>query len=137
MNKSKNNLDQLFSFKINPYTFYKAPNSPPVDIIELDDRFEVIMDLPGVKIDDVTIKANNGLLLIAGERLNQSPKSSILRNERFSGGFMRNFQLDDNLDTENIVAEYEQGVLTIKIPKLPKAMPKNIQIKQLDKFLSR
>jgi len=109
---------------------------PAVDIREFTDRFELLVDLPGVDPKGVDITLDNGVLTLAGERRderstrgNDQEELQQHRVERRLGRFHRRFILPDTADTENVSATGRNGVLEISIAKHAKAQPRRITIK--------
>ena len=109
---------------------------PAVDIREFTDRFELLVDLPGVDPKGVDITLDNGVLTLAGERRderstrgNDQEELQQHRVERRLGRFHRRFILPDTVDTENVSATGRNGVLEISIAKHAKAQPRRITIK--------
>jgi len=105
---------------------------PLADIFEYSDRFELYIDLPGIDPGKVDLTLDGGILTLSGERLPGLPKESDeaqgRRLERGHGQFYRRFVLPDSVDSEKVNASGSHGVLTVTIPKQPKAMPRRIQI---------
>jgi len=107
---------------------------PAVDITEYLDRFELNVDLPGVEPNTVELTLDRGVLTLAGERSDrfangQQPDSvQFQRSERGQGRFHRRFVLPETVDGEKVNATGKNGVLTVTIPKQPKAQPRRIQI---------
>jgi HSP20 family protein len=106
---------------------------PPVDINELKDRFELFVDLPGVDTDKVEITLEEGVLTIAGERVDTTSRrdnDEVVRTrmERGNGRFYRRFILPDTADANGVTAAGRNGVLEISIPKQAKALPKRIKV---------
>jgi HSP20 family protein len=104
---------------------------PTVDIHEYADRFVLYVDLPGVDPSKVDLTLDGGVLTLAGERQSVSKSTEEaqgLRVERGHGHFHRRFVLPDTVDSEKVNATGSHGVLTVTIPKQPKAMPRRIQI---------
>jgi HSP20 family protein len=105
---------------------------PLVDIHEYADRFELYVDLPGVDPSTVDLTLDGGILTLSGERKEPSRKENEeaqgRRVERGHGHFHRRFVLPDTVDSEKVNATGSYGVLTVTIPKQPKAMPRRIQI---------
>ena len=106
--------------------------TPAVDIHEYQDRFELLVDVPGVSPEAVEIELDNGVLTLSGERVSEkraeSQDRSATRIERATGHFYRRFILPDSIDTEQIKATGRNGVLEIVIPKHAKAQPRKIKI---------
>jgi HSP20 family protein len=105
---------------------------PLVDIHEYADRFELHVDLPGVDPASVDLTLDGGILTLSGERLqpkkNAGEEVQGRRVERGHGQFHRRFVLPDSVDSEKVNAVGSHGVLTITIPKQPKAVARRIQI---------
>jgi HSP20 family protein len=108
---------------------------PAVDVSEYSDRFELLVDLPGVDPQAVEITLDNGVLTLAGDRRDQkrasngSEESQQQRTERRQGRFHRRFILPDTVDAENVNAVGRNGVLEITIAKHPRAQPRRISVK--------
>jgi HSP20 family protein len=105
---------------------------PLVDIHEYSDRFELYVDLPGVDPTTVDLTLDGGVLTLSGDRpggdRTQGEESQGRRIERGHGQFHRRFVLPDTVDSEKVNAAGSHGVLTVTIPKQPKAVPRKIQI---------
>ena len=110
--------------------------SPAVDVREYSDRFQLLLDVPGVESKDVEITLDNGVLTVSGNRTEEKTAGSNgveqpqqQRIERRLGRFYRRFILPDTADAENVNASGRNGVLEIVIPKQPKAQPRRITVK--------
>jgi len=106
---------------------------PAVDIREYSDRFELYVDVPGVDPNKVELTLEGGVLTLSGQRTDQDTNNrgeepQYQRTERGLGTFYRRFVLPDTVDSERVNATGKNGVLTVTIPKQPKAMPRRIQI---------
>lgn len=102
---------------------------PATDINESENNYQITVDLPGIKPEDVNIEVHENRLTIKGERktsLKQEHKTHY--NERVYGNFNRTFKLPKDANDGNIEANFEHGVLTIGIPKLAKAQPRKVTI---------
>lgn len=104
--------------------------SPQVDILETDDAFRVVADIPGVKPDDIEISLHKGVLTVKGERdtVNEESNESFTRRERIRGSFMRQFNLPESADEETVSAKSVDGVLEITIPKSKSPSPISINV---------
>jgi len=104
--------------------------TPAVDIHEEDNRYLLTADIPGVNRSDVEITLDEGVLTVKGERKSETGVSEhgYRRRERIAGSFMRQFNLPDTVDSANISAKAEDGVLKIEIPKQEKLQPKKITV---------
>ena len=105
--------------------------TPSADVYETDTGYEIAVELPGVKKDDIGIDLKESVLTISGERKNERENDSgeLVRRERCHGKFQRSWTLPKESDPEKIAAAYEAGVLTLSIPKRPEVQPKQIEIK--------
>ncbi|EDP74214.1 Hsp20/alpha crystallin family protein [Hydrogenivirga sp. 128-5-R1-1] len=93
-------------------------NEPlPIDIIDNVDFYYVIMDIPGINPADIEVKGGENYIVVKGKKLKEKFKNYILM-ERFSGKFLRKINFPENINIEKAQAEYRNGVLYIKIPKL-------------------
>ncbi len=104
--------------------------APLVDIYETKDDFYLNAYMPGVNKDDIKIKMEEENLVIMG-RINFENVNSrkyVLR-ESDSSNFYRKFRISDSVDYENIEANMENGILSIKLPKHERVKPRNIEIK--------
>jgi HSP20 family protein len=104
---------------------------PAVDVQETKDAFLITADLPGVDPKDIDITMENGLLSLRGRRSHEktTEEKGFRRIERSSGEFFRRFTLPDVADSEQISAQTNNGVLTVRIAKRPEVQPKKIEIK--------
>ena len=109
--------------------------APAVDIREYVDRFELLVDIPGVDPKQVEITLDNSVLTLSGERRDQQSVDSKSsgeiqqqRRERRLGRFHRRFILPDTVDAERVTATGRDGVLSISIAKQVKAQPRRIAV---------
>ncbi len=103
---------------------------PMVDIFEENDQIVVKADLPGVKKEDISIDVENRILTLKGERLqeNETKDDNFFRRERSFGSFQRSFTLPADIKTEDIKAEFKEGILRIEIPMPEEKKAKKIEI---------
>lgn len=98
-----------------------AQHMMKTDVNETDEGYEVDVDLPGFKKDDIHLELNNGYLTISTEKslekTNENKKGKMLRQERYSGVMQRSFYVGEHMTEEDIKASYESGVLHIIVPK--------------------
>ena len=88
------------------------------DVKETDEGYEVDVDLPGFTKDEIKLELNNGYLTISTEKsLNKENKGKMLRQERYVGTMQRSFYVGSSITEEDIKAKYENGVLSLMIPK--------------------
>jgi HSP20 family protein len=133
MGDLQNQINRLFTnMEDNDSSGATAAWVPSVDIQEYNDRFELFIDLPGVDPTTVDVTLDSGVLTISGERasITSGVEEHIVhrRSERGYGSFHRRFSLPDTVDSENVKATGQNGVLEISIPKQAKAQPRRIQV---------
>lgn len=128
-------INRLFgNAKENDSSSATASWIPLVDIHEFADRFELYVDLPGVDPSQVELTLDGGILTLSGDRVEQQisgNQGNALEARRVEGGhgrFHRRFVLPDTADGERVNATGKNGVLTVRIPKQQKSMPRRIQI---------
>jgi HSP20 family protein len=104
--------------------------APAVDIYESEHELVVKADLPDVDAKDLDIRVENNILTIRGERKFEKKidQQNYLRVERAYGAFSRSFSLANTVNSEAIKADYQNGVLTLSIPKRDEAKPKQIKV---------
>ncbi len=124
-------IEQSFSGFMAPALLTEASTwSPLVDIEEEDNTYVLDVDLPGVKPDDINIEVVNNELTINGEIKERERKGIVRRRTRRVGRFAYRVMLPNQVDTEKIEAKFDNGVLTMRIPKVEKARRKRIDIKK-------
>ena len=101
--------------------------TPPLDVRETDDEYLVMVDVPGVKPDEVSIEVSDGVLSISGSRAPVETGETQL-TERPYGSFVRTLTLPQGVDEERIGANYSDGVLELHVPKPAEERPKKIAI---------
>lgn len=104
--------------------------TPSIDIFESENDVVLKADLPGIKLEDIDIRLENGTLTLKGERKFEKPETGkgYHRLERGYGAFARVFTLPDSLDDARVKADYKQGVLSVTIPKKEVAKPRSIKV---------
>lgn len=108
---------------------WSRPNPMPLDAWRAGDEFVVCFDLPGVSLDAIDIDVERNVLTVKAERRPAAlGEAKVEISERTLGAFSRQLFLGDTLDTENIKADYEAGVLTLRIPVAEKAKPRKVEI---------
>ena len=105
-----------------------AKNMMKTDVKETEHGYEVAMDLPGFKKDEIKLELNDGYLTISAEKgLDKDEKDKndkYIRHERYAGSMSRSFYVGDSLTEKDIHARYENGILTLDVPKAEeKAVP--------------
>jgi HSP20 family protein len=106
------------------------PWAPPVDIYETENEIVLKADVPEVDPKNVSIQWENGTLTVKGERKfeKEEKEENYRRVERQYGSFSRSFTLPNIVDTENVHASYDKGVLEIRLGKKAEAKPKQIKV---------
>ena len=129
----RNNIfDDFFAA---PFFTRSEANMMNTDIKEHDGGYELTVDLPGVKKDDIKAELNDGYLTITAENNSskdeKDEKGKYICRERYSGSYSRSFYVGDSVTEEDIKAKFENGTLTMDIPKkeaLPEKQNKYIAI---------
>ena len=102
------------------------------DVREHDDQYEVDIDLPGFKKEEITLELNDGYLTVSAEKgldQDEKKKGKLIRQERYAGAMQRSFYVGEDLSEEDIKAEFKHGVLNLLIAKKEKAkLPEKKQI---------
>jgi HSP20 family protein len=103
---------------------------PAMDLLETDDHLVVRGDLPGLTEDDIDIEIKDNVLTVSGERKADSEEKGegYYRVERAFGGFSRSLTLPQGVDAEKVEANFDKGVLEVRIPKPAEAKPTRVQI---------
>ena len=97
-----------------------APRMMKTDVKETDEGYELAVDLPGFKKEEIRLDLNNGYLTISTEKSLENKEEKhgkMLRQERYSGTMQRSFYVGENLTEEDVKAKYEDGVLTVCLPR--------------------
>jgi HSP20 family protein len=104
---------------------------PACDVFENKDAVKIVAEVPGVSPEDVKLSLESNLLTIRGEKKQQAEEKNerVHRYERSYGTFERTFSLPTTVDPEKIVANYANGILTVTIPKVERARPREIPVK--------
>src|SRR5271155_3354478 len=104
--------------------------APAVDIYETENELVIKADLPEINEKELDVRIENNTLTIRGERKFEQKvvEGSYLRTERTYGSFSRSFSLPNTVNTENIKAEYKNGVLTVELPKRAESKPRQVKV---------
>jgi HSP20 family protein len=133
---TQDRLNQLFN---QTFSNFFGPESrelgtrgwaPAVDIYETGNSLVIKAELPGIDPKDVDVRVENATLTISGERKSEKDvkEGNYHRVERSYGSFVRSFNLPPTVSSENVTAEYKDGVLTLNLAKREEAKPKTIKI---------
>lgn len=131
----RDEIDRLFQSPLAAFGEEMQPFmsgwSPALDLFEDKDNLFVKAELPGMKKEDIEISLQDGVLTLSGERKDEKKHdyTHIHRSERFVGKFQRTLTLHTAVDVEKVKATYQDGILTVTLPKSEAAKPKQIQIK--------
>jgi HSP20 family protein len=103
---------------------------PAVDVYEDEKKVVLKLEVPGIEENDLDVRVENHTLTVKGERKfeKEEKEENFHRIERRFGSFYRAFTLPNTVDTENVDAKYEAGVLKLELKKKPEAQPKQIKV---------
>jgi len=120
-------LDRLMSMAASGT---RAPLGMPIDVYRGEDgTYHIVADLPGVDPDSVEVTVEQGTLTIRAQRSpDYGDTDQVVVAERPQGTFTRQLSLGEGVDSENLTADYADGVLHLTIPASPKTQPRHIQI---------
>ncbi len=123
-------FDEPMSVLTSPRDFWMGGGWPSVDVSEDRDNVTVKVEVPGMRKEDIDVSWHDGVLSISGERKAQEKfaDGETHRNERFVGRFHRALTLPIRVSPEKTSATYQDGILTITLPKAEEAKPKQIQV---------
>ena len=125
-------LNRLFqsSFGESQDSLTTSSFSPAVDVYEDEHAVNLKIEVPGIEEKDLDIRVENNTLTVHGERKfeKEEKEENFRRVERQYGGFTRSFTLPQTVDSENVSANYDKGVLKISLPKKAEAKPKQIKV---------
>ena len=102
-----------------------------VDLAQRDDNYVISAELPGVQAEDLNVSVENDTLTISAEKRDEyeGKEGGVYSRERSFGRVSRSFQLGNQVDAEKIDAEYKNGVLTLTLPKVEQAKPREVKVK--------
>jgi HSP20 family protein len=127
-------LNRLFRESYNPERPEEALTTtslaPPVDIYEDEHNFTLKIEVPGIDEKDIDVRIEGNTLTVHGERKleKEEKEENFRRVERHYGSFTRSFTLPGSVDPGEVSADYDKGVLKIKLPKKAEAKPKQIKV---------
>ena len=118
---SFDDFDRYFFGKKNPLYGKHAKNMMKTDVKETDDSYEVDIDLPGFKKDEINATLEDGYLTISAakglDKDEKDKKGKYIRKERYAGAMSRSFYVGDGVTHDEVKAKYENGILKLSIPK--------------------
>lgn len=125
-------MDRLFDDTFGRAATNSTSWMPAVDVREEKDAFVFQLELPGVSPEAVEVTADGGVLSVSGEKKSEEQRDEDRWHivERVSGSFRRTFQLPQNVTEEKIDATFEDGVLTVRVPKAEQPKPKKIEVRK-------
>jgi HSP20 family protein len=125
-----NALDEAFGTFPEEGRTVTASWYPACDVFEDKDAIKIVAEVPGVTPEDVKISLENNILTIRGEKKQQAEERTerVHRYERSYGAFERTFVLPNSVDSERIQASYQNGILTVSVPKAERARPREIPV---------
>jgi HSP20 family protein len=136
LNSIQNEMNRLFN------TFFDQPAAagrggapgrrwiPPMDLVETADHYVLRADLPGLSDEDINIQLEDNVLTVSGERKarHEGNEEGYYRIERAFGTFARSLTLPEGVDPDGVQAEFDRGVLEIRIPKPEQKKPRHVRI---------
>jgi HSP20 family protein len=134
MQEGRNRMNRLFRELYGPEGPEEALTTtsfaPPVDIYEDEHNVTLKMEVPGIDERDIDVRIENNTLTVQGERKveKEEKEENFRRVERHYGSFIRSFTLPSSVDSGQVSADYEKGVLKIKLAKKAEAKPKQIKV---------
>ena len=103
--------------------------TPALDLYQTTDDIIALVELPGLRKEEIEISLHDGVLTISGERKDETPEGDkTARTERIVGKFRRSVSLPTRVDADKVTATYKDGILTITMPKAEEVKPKQIQV---------
>jgi HSP20 family protein len=133
----RTDFDDLFwpfgERRTSPITAMTQRRTPPMDIADMGDRYEMHLEMPGIPKEDINIEVKSNAIEISAkhEQNSEEQDKNWLRKERSSISFYRALELPEELKTDKVDAELKDGILTVKLPKVdpkPEDKPKKIKI---------
>ena len=124
-------FNRLFNTLLDsPQAGYGQRWNPAMDLVESEGHFVLKADLPGLTQDDVSIEISDNTLTLSGERKaeHESREKGWYRLERSSGRFSRSLSLPEGVDADAVTAEFDNGVLEVRIPKPEERKPRRVEI---------
>ena len=127
-------FDKEFNRMMRPLYGKHAQNMMKTDVRETDNSYELDIDLPGFKKDEISVQLDNGYLSISAskglDKDEEKKDGKYIRRERYAGAMNRTFYVGDNLTQQDIQAKFEDGILKISVPK------KDVQQIEQNKYIA-
>lgn len=121
-------IDETFRGIDTPVPFGSLLNWPTVELVETDGELRVSAELPGLDDDDVEVLLSDGVLTLRGEKKSEIADEQRQFSERIYGRFERQIRLGTEVEEDKATASFENGVLTVTLPKTEKAKPRTRRI---------
>jgi HSP20 family protein len=128
-------FEQLFGYGVARQENGTPTYALPIDILETEDAYQLYATVAGVPHDSVEVTFENGVLSLNVPAVPMELQGNLIRHERPWGNWSRKLELPKEVDPANLVAEFDNGVLTVRVPKAAKAMPQRIAIRTADKAI--
>ena len=117
----------------NPLYGKHGKNLMKTDVRELENTYEIDMDLPGFKKDEVQVRLENGCLTVSAakglDKDQEDQQGRYIRKERCAGQCSRSFYVGEDLETQDVAAKFEDGILKLTLPKTaPRQLPRSATI---------
>ena len=140
LNALQNRMNRLFEEQHGPgreESLTARAFVPPVDVYEDEHTIQLKLEVPGIDEKDLDIKVENHTLTVSGERKfeKEEKEENFHRVERRYGSFTRSFTLPNTVSTDDIQADYENGMLKIRLNKRAEAKPKQIKVNVAQKTI--
>jgi HSP20 family protein len=129
----RNEINRLFEFPSDEFSRGSEVFNtwaPALDLLEDIDHLFVRVELPGMKKNEIDLSLHQNVLTISGERSFDQTKEAeaVTRSERFFGKFQRSVTLPKPVDSSRVEARYQDGMLTVSLPKTEESKPKQIDV---------
>jgi HSP20 family protein len=133
MSSLQERMNRLFSDQLGAITHDESLTGnfvPPVDVYEDENSIQVRLEVPGIDEKDIDIRLESSVLTVRGERKfeKEEKEENFHRVERRYGSFTRSFTLPSTVNSEDVQADYDKGVLKIRLAKRAEAKPKQIKV---------
>lgn len=123
--------DTFFDDFFRPVAHTGADKPPAIDVHENEDSYLIKADLPGINKDDIEVKLDNGILTIKAETHSedkQEEDGKLIRQERHFGQYIRQLSVGSDIDPQAIKASFDNGVLSLSLPKVRHQPPEGVMI---------
>ena len=110
---------------------YQGSAYPKVNVYEYDDKVGIVAEIPGLNKKQLNVDVEDGVLTISGDKHStfEEDGAKVIRRELKQSSFKRSFELGEQLDGDNIAANFKDGVLSVSIPKIEPEKPKKTFVK--------